>query len=206
MSKRKVHKFTDDQVEWLRANRARYTIDKLTIKFNWLFDANLHPRSLANACKRRGIKAGSDGRFKKGMKTWNTGLTGYMGANKTSFKTGNLPHTYLPVGTPRLKKYSDGSCYVQIKTADPKTWTNYHHIIYERAYGPIPKGHVVIFVDGNRLNLHHKNLECVSRAVLSQLNKKRLLQMPTPVRPTVIAITKLQQMTRKIEQTHEDRS
>lgn len=205
MSKRKHHKFTDEHVEWLLENRERYTISQLTIKFNWRFDTKLHSRSLANACKRRGIKSGSDGRFKKGFKPWNSGLTGCMEPNKTSFKNGNLPQTYLPVGTPRLRKYSDGSFYVQIKTADPKTWTEYHRIIYERAYGPITKGHVVIFVDGNRKNLHYTNLECVSRAVLSQLNKKRLLQMPTPLIPTVIAITKLQQMTRKIEQQHEER-
>lgn len=201
-----VHKYTDEHIEWLRENRARYTLSQLTIKFNWRFDAKLQTRALVAACKRRGIKAGSDGRFKKGMKPWNHGLTGYMGANKTSFGPGNLPQTHVPVGTPRLKKYVDGSFYVQIKTADPKTWTEYHRIIYERAYGPIPKGHVVIFVDGNKLNLHYKNLECVSRALLARLNKKRFQQMHTQVIPTVIAITKLEQMTREIEQQHEERT
>lgn len=34
---------------------------------------------------------GNSGSFKKGQVPWNKGKTGYMGANKTSFKKGHLP-------------------------------------------------------------------------------------------------------------------
>jgi hypothetical protein len=37
-------------------------------------------------------------RFQKGAVPWNRGVTGYMGANRTSFRKGNKPQTWRPVG------------------------------------------------------------------------------------------------------------
>ena len=39
-----------------------------------------------------------------------------------------------------------------------------HHLIWEKAYGPIPKGHLVIFADGNRDNFSLENLILISRS------------------------------------------
>ena len=38
------------------------------------------------------------GQFIKGSEPWNKGITGYMGANATSFKKGNLPVQTKPKG------------------------------------------------------------------------------------------------------------
>lgn len=51
-----------------------------------------------------------------------------------------------------------------------------HWLIWKNAYGPIPKGHVVIFGDGNRCNFELNNLILVSRKILSDLNVRNLIQ------------------------------
>ena len=45
--------------------------------------------------------------------------------------------------------------------------------VYEDAYGPIPKGFVIIHLDGNKDNDELTNLEAISRAELIKRNTKR---------------------------------
>jgi hypothetical protein len=45
-------------------------------------------------------------------------------------------------------------------------WRPVHHVIWERANGPIPHDHLVLFTDGNAANTDIGNLELVSRAEL----------------------------------------
>ena len=42
--------------------------------------------------------------------------------------------------------------------------------VWEQANGPIPKGHVVILLDGDPMNCELGNLECVPRGVPARLN------------------------------------
>jgi hypothetical protein len=45
------------------------------------------------------------------------------------------------------------------------TWRPKHHLVWESHHGqPIPKGHAVIFGDGNNRNFDPDNLILVSRA------------------------------------------
>jgi len=39
-----------------------------------------------------------------------------------------------------------------------------HVLIWQEAHGPVPKGHIIVFRDGNLENLSLDNLECISRA------------------------------------------
>jgi hypothetical protein len=47
-------------------------------------------------------------------------------------------------------------------------------LVWEAANGPIPDGHVVVFLDADRLNCALDNLRCVPRAVLQWMNKTGL--------------------------------
>lgn len=102
-----------------------------------------------------GLK-GIGARFKKGQKAWNEGVTGYMGANRTSFKKGNKPQTWRPIGAERLTK--DG--YVERKVSDTgdknADWKPLHVLEWEAKHGPVPAGHLVVRVSGG--------VECISRA------------------------------------------
>lgn len=48
---------------------------------------------------------------------------------------------------------------------------NLARLIWSRAHGPIPPGHKVIYLDGDRYNLAVKNLACLSHA---EVQRRRL--------------------------------
>ena len=48
---------------------------------------------------RNNLTTGTGGYFRKGSIPWNRGIKGYMGANKTSFKKGNIPPNYKCLDT-----------------------------------------------------------------------------------------------------------
>lgn len=110
-----------------------------------------------------GVK-GLGTRFKPGHASWNKGKRGYMGANRTSFPKGHMPHNWKPVGTTRIN--SEG--YRDIKITDLRRgaldWRAIHRLNWIAVHGPIPKGLFLRFKDGNRLNPLVKNLELVTRA------------------------------------------
>lgn len=133
--------------------------------FNNKFGENISISQLRGVLKRYKIKTGFTGRFEKGRTPWNKETKGIMKYNKTSFKKGRLSHNYLPVGTRKLK-----SGYIFVKTGHPKEWKLEHRMIWEKRYGKVPKGCVLIFKDGNCLNTNLDNLMLISRRELAVMN------------------------------------
>lgn len=88
----------------------------------------------------------------RGVTSWNKGRKGinYEGCKATQFKTGQLPHTWRPIGTLRIN--ADG--YLDRKVSDtgyaPRDWAGVHRLVWSEAHGPIPAGHVVVFKPGRR--------------------------------------------------------
>jgi hypothetical protein len=103
-----------------------------------------------------------------GMGTWN----GYAPANKGKKHKPQLGN-YRPIGTERVMPYENTS-YVEVKTGH-HTWKRKHVVIWEKANGKIPKGHVIIFGDGNTRNFALDNLILVSRAELGVMNRCGLI-------------------------------
>ena len=102
-------------------------------------------------------------RFQKGQKAWNLGVTGYMGANKTSFRKGNKPQTWRPIGSERMSK--DGTFERKVSdTGTKRDWRPVKDLIWEEDNGPVPKGMFVVHKDKNRENFDPENLELVNRA------------------------------------------
>jgi hypothetical protein len=99
-------------------------------------------------------------RFKKGITPWNIGRRGYMGANRTSFGKGQMPHNHRPVGSERVTK--DG--YLERKVREPKKWKAVHVIVWEAKHGKVKRGQIVVFKPGaDKLKPVLANLECISR-------------------------------------------
>lgn len=124
---------------------------------------------------------GQRARFRKGHTPWNKGISHDVGgrSKETRFAKGSKPHNWLPVGSERVSK--DG--YLQRKLTDtgypPRDWKCIHLLIWEEHHGPVPKGHAVIFKDGNKRNLAIENLECISRRDLMLRNS--LHNYPKPI-------------------------
>lgn len=101
---------------------------------------------------------------------------------------------YVPVGT---KTKAKG--YWTIKVADEygkrtNNWMLLHHYNYIKAYGEIPKGMVVIFLDGNKDNCDASNLKAVPQAINTLLMKKDLRSVHKVLTETGIEWCKLYQM------------
>lgn len=185
-----MHYYTNDEIEYLREITPDKTNEEITKLFNKKFNLNQSEKAIAAIRKRHKIKTSSDGRFVKGDIPPNKGTKGLTGANKTSFKKGNKPHNWVPIGSERVTK--DG--YIQVKVQEGKkqhNWKGKHIIIWEEHNGPLQKGYAIIFGDGDKRNFDTDNLIRVSRRELLMLNQEDLIQKNTELTKAAINIAKL---------------
>ena len=123
--------------------------------------------------------------FKKGLTPWNKGIKGSTGTQEacraTQFKKGRPPQesrNYLPIGSLRLTK--DGWLERKVTDDHPvpaRRWVAEHRLVWERANGPIPPGHIVIFKDKRRTVVPEEitidRLECITKAENLRRNRGR---------------------------------
>ena len=173
-------KYSAEHIDFIAINIKGRSYQELTDMFNDRFGMGLKVSTMISLASRHGFRNERDCRFntgweptqfKKGHAPWNKGKKGTGGWEPTQFKKGQKPVNYKPVGTERIN--ADG--YVEIKIADPNKWKSKHTIIWQAANGPIPKGHVVIFADGNKQNVTLDNLLLISRRELAIMNKRGLI-------------------------------
>lgn len=115
---------------------------------------------------------GNRGTFKKGNIPWNKGKKGVNGNSNTRFSKGEHHtgenHVSWNGGVQVMKK---DCTYLWVGTGKrirkPRS-------IYERYFGPIPKGYVVIHIDGNRYNDDPNNLEAISRSENLKRNRAKI--------------------------------
>lgn len=169
--------FTPEQIEFIkRAYRSMSLRDVLRILNQW-WDEDFTHAQLYAFVKNHKIHSGRTGHFQKGGNDPRS-YKGPRMPNSGQFKKGTLngaaAHNYVPVGSLRWSK--DG--YLERKvTDDPdlvpaRRWVGEHRLMWEAAHGPIPDGHVVMFLDGDPCNLELDNLRAVPRGVLGLLNKR----------------------------------
>jgi hypothetical protein len=117
-------------------------------------------------------KSENPGRFRKGQVSWNKGTHFVSGGRSiaTRFKKGQKPHTWQPIGHTRIR--SDG--YMERKTADTgctrRDYQLIHHLVWRMHDRSIPRGEVLVFIDGCRTNADINNLELVTRIELMRRN------------------------------------
>ena len=158
------------------------------------FDYTRH--QIKGAITRNKLNTGRTGRFEKGRATWNKGTKGLTKANVTSFKKGQKPHNYKPLGSERITK--DGYC--EIKVSDTgRRWKSKHLVVYEKHHGKVPRGSVVIFLDGDKRNFDIDNLHLVTRNQLAMLNKNSLIQKDAELTKTAINVVDLMKKISAIE-------
>lgn len=183
------HRYTPEQIEFMKVNIVGRSRKELHHMFNQHFKLDLSLSQVVSAMKARGFSSGIDTKFKIGIVPHNKGQKGVGGWEPTQFKKGNRPYNYMPVGSERV----NGDNYVDVKIKDPRTWKAKHLVVWEEANGPVPKGHAVIFGDGNRRNFDLNNLILVTRQQLAILNNRGLIQSDADLTRTGIIIADLHQ-------------
>jgi len=128
--------------------------------------------------------SGVTGRFQKGCLPVYAMHKGEHFSPATEFKPGQMPVSYLPVGTEKIR--DDG--YVWVKVADPKAWKQKHRLIWEEVNGPVPDGQVLLFADGNKQNVNLDNLLLISRRQMPILNNKQLISSDPELTKTGIIV------------------
>lgn len=188
------HKYTDELKQFIIDHNPGRTAQELADLVNRRFGLSLSGGAMNAYRKRKGIKSTIDGRYRPGHEPANKG-THIGGYEPTQFKKGNRPHNYLPVGTERIN--SDG--YYEIKVADPKKWKGKHIILWEQHHGKVPKGHAVIFGDGDKNNVTIDNLVLVTRVQLVMLNKYGLIKNNADLTRVGVTVVDLKRKIREVE-------
>jgi len=193
--------YTEEQAQFIRVNYTGRSVKGLTLLFNERFGIDKTWQQIKTFIANQGITSGRTGRFHKGHKPWNTGTKGQglTCANSGSFKKGNVPPNRKPLGSERIC-FKDGFILIKVAERDPYTGfpTRYKHKhvhIWEQVNGPVPEGMVVAFIDCEKTNCEIENLMLISRAELLNLNRAGYKDMPDSLKPSVLALSKLQVKT-----------
>jgi len=184
--------WTPELEAWLRKAYKRMTVKELVPMLNAEFGITATEDQVKGTCERYKLRSGRTGCFEKGNTPWNTGKKGYMGPNRTSFKRGDPPKNAQPLWHEREDK--DG--YISLHVPEPDKHTGYkysyqlkHIWIWEQANGrKLPRGHAVIFFDGNKRNFDPDNLKLVTRAQLLALNRHNYQQQPDELKASIFAL------------------
>ena len=202
------------ELEWLEENRTMPIQEYWAAWCDKFGRTDVSAGNLHALRKRKGWRTGRTGHFTKGQEAHNKGRK--CGAGKggrhpnaiaTQFKPGVRQGIavalYKPVGTERVT--DDG--YIERKVNDGlplnTRWRAVHLINWEAVNGPLPAGHCLKCLDGNKGNTDPANWECISRALLPRLNGGRMKtklaydDASPEVRPAILAIAKLDNQARQ---------
>lgn len=159
-----------------------------------------------DACRlRRGDNVGAKTRFQKGHVPAN------KGARRPGFSPGRMKETqfkkgerngvarrlYKPIGTERVSK--DGYLERKVNDALPlqRRWRAVHLLLWEAEHGPIPRGHAVVFRNGDKSDIRLDNLECISRRELMARNSVH--NLPKPLVETIQLLGAVNRQIRRKE-------
>lgn len=187
-------RYSDEQLSYIAEKVQNNTIKEVTKLFNQEFDTKQTYKAIGSIMKRYKIKTGRDGRFPKGHISMNKGVKGicYEGSKATQFKNGHRPQTWVPIGTEVWR--ADGYLWVKFwdgKQPARKNWIQKHRLIWEEAYGEIPKGYQVMFADQNKSNLDIDNLVLVTLSEKVVMSKNGLFYKDSEATKSGIIIAKI---------------
>ena len=182
--------YSETELAFIKSN-CKLVISELFAAFSAEFNRDdVSAMNINCVRKRNGWLSGRTGRFEKGNIPHQN--AGTKTANKTSFKKGRMPHSWHPIGHERLTKEG----YLQRKITDTrctrKDYVEVHRMVYVENFGPIPRGHVVIFKDNDKTNIEPSNLLAVSRGELAIMNKTGLIYVEPELKSTALLVAKVQ--------------
>lgn len=185
---------TKEQHDYLVSIQKNKTSRDVANKMNQKFGLSLIEKQIKSYRGNNNLYSGLTGRFEKGRIPFNKGKKfPDRPRNSGQFKKGNKPPNYLPVGT--INFTTDG--YPKEKIADPNKWVLKHRKVWEDNFGPIPEGHSVCFLDGDKSNYDISNLILLSNEELARMNQNNYFSTDPELTKLGAGITKL---SRKIKQ------
>jgi hypothetical protein len=145
----KQHHYTPEERQFLKDNVAGRSYAELTDMFNRKFNLSCSVIMIKNISSYFGLKNGILSKFH---------IVGH--------------YDRCPIGQENI---CNSKGYILVKIANPSVWRYKHKLVWEAANGPVPEGHVILFADGNKLNINLDNLLLVSTQELAVMNKRHLI-------------------------------
>lgn len=206
MKGRAIH-YSEAELAWIEA-RAHLPRRVLYACFAYQFDRDdVSQDNLTSLCKRKGWLTGRTGQFQKGQVAHNKGkpMPAHPNSLRTQFKKGErrgvATRLYKPIGSERLSKEG----YVERKVNDDlplqRRWRGVHLIRWEAEHGPLPKGHCLKCLDGDKTNTAPANWLLIPRALLPRLNGRwcpvAFDDAPPEMKRTLLATAQLEHAARE---------
>lgn len=186
------HKYTDEEKAFLKEYVPGHSHAEIAKAFTEKFGWEMTPAKVKSYIGNNHLNTGRTGRFQKGCSAHNKGKKVspevYEKMKKTMFTKGHIAEGHKPIGSERVNREG----YIEIKVAEPNKWRLKHNVVWETHNGTIPKGSIVIFLDGNQKNVDISNLHLITRAENLYLNRNNLRFSDPESTLTATNIAKLQ--------------
>ena len=165
----KGNKYSQEQIEYIREGYKSMNIHQLTKSFNLRFLAQRTEGSIQGALKAHNLH----GKRNDGLRS---SFTKEIGSERVCSNTG-----FIIIKVDEPNPYWGGKTRQRHK----------HLVIWEKANGPIPEGHRIRFLDGNKLNCTLENLALFTMTENMFLNHLGFNAAPDELRKTIILTAKL---------------
>ena len=128
--------------------------------------------------RHHSLESGLDTKFTKGHASWNRGRPMNEWASpesiekirKGQFRKGHIgdnARLLKPIGHRSVRRNG----YVWVKIGQPNLWKEEHRLVWEEAYGPLPRRQKLLHIDGNRANNSLDNLILISDEEMTVINR-----------------------------------
>jgi hypothetical protein len=199
--------YTADVAHWL--GRTVCSIYGRSDKLGLNKSAGYLASDTACRLRRDNNAVGAPHRFPKGHVPANKGLRrpGWSAGRmkETQFKKGQRGSNWRPVGSHRLV---DGYRYTKVSDERFVPWTRNwkptHVLLWQEHHGPVPPGHALKFVNGDRTDVRLENLELITRRELMLRNSMHNLPAPLPQTIQLLGALK-RQINRRTRNEQQDR-
>ncbi|HIH7931855.1 TPA: HNH endonuclease signature motif containing protein [Streptococcus suis] len=180
--------YTDEMKVFIFENYKGKTSQEVADLVNKHFGTSFTALQMKRFRGNNKLNSGLTGHFKKGLIPHNKGKKfPNMPPNSGQFQKGNKPPNWVPVGT--IRYTTDG--YPKRKIAEPNVWEYCHRAEWEKYNGPIPSGHSVVFLNGDKTNWDISNLACLSKNEIVRMNQDGLFASDADLTRVGISYTKL---------------
>ena len=189
---RRHHRWSEEEKTYLRKIAKNTPIKQIQEMMSKKFNYEFNRGQITKAMLRFGALNGNDPRFKKGNEPWNKGKT----INVEPWNKGkSLGPAYnrSDIGTEHI----DTKGFTHVKVSNPSGWKLKHHLIYEKHYGPIEEGYLVIFADKNKNNFDINNLIKIKKSELLTINSNGLYYDDAELTKVGVNVAKVIEMINK---------
>lgn len=173
----KPFRYTQEQLNYLRQWYKTMSVPELARAFNQKFGLRKTDQAIQGAIKLHGMRSGRK-----------------RGIPESEIKS---------IGSERVSSQS-GFVWIKVKEPDPHRGgeTRYkpkHKVVWEAANGPVPDGHHIRFLDGNKQNCNFSNLALFTRLESIYLNLLGFNDSPKELRETIILTARLRAKAKELE-------